>query len=130
MALHNYIYIKHKEDSLVNKIARDHDPRPVCHHPGDSLEAKPMAVEYTEDESDEDCTCGGSDCSGCTQNRPYEPKPIVEYRTERPAEAPETRATAMGATAASATPESKVALKDGKIRKLRKRKRPAAPVST
>jgi hypothetical protein len=31
MALHNYIYKKHQVDSAVDgKIAREHDPRPVC----------------------------------------------------------------------------------------------------
>ncbi|GME71909.1 unnamed protein product [Ambrosiozyma monospora] len=32
MALHNYIYYKH-DDTLVNKIARPHDPRPQASHP-------------------------------------------------------------------------------------------------
>lgn len=113
MALHNYIYIKHKEDSLVNKIARDHDPRPVCIQPT-KLDSKPMEVEYSEDDSDlGDCHCGCS--SGCSHNKEYNPsdEPIIEYREKVDPHQP--------AKFEDVQKKVKTVMKDGKMRKLKSR---------
>lgn len=106
MALHNYIYIKHKEDSLVDKIARDHDPRPVRVSPkkGSDLESLPMAVEYSDDDSE---------ASGCSHKNEYKDEPIVEYKNSQP----EQKAEGV----VKLEKKAKIIMKDGQMRKLKSR---------
>lgn len=127
--MHNYIYLKHQPDRLAQRIARDHDPRPVCNKPAAmELETADMAVVYhsEEDGEDEEDNQLGYEDSATASDSKSEPEPIIEYR-HQPSTSSLNKMTAAQPAASTAAPGSgvskraKTVLKDGKLRKLKPR---------